>query len=433
MKVLASILVGILSVIFAIAGGVAVIAGAVLAVVLLPLLLFCAVYALFRIPMSYIVGNMKARRTSLALSIFGIGVVIAVMLSMKALERGVELATQSSASKDVLIVMREGAEAEISSWVSLEATQIIRTLPGVAKNAKGEALVSPEGTILFKLPRQGAPKGSNVLVRGVSPIAFEIRPYVKIVDGRMFKPSSNELLVSKRIADRFNLHVGQSFQFGPRTWNIVGTFEAPNSAYDSEIWADINYLREAQHRGDSYSSVFVKPVDRNAAESVKAAIKNDNRLKLQVRSEYQYYADQSNGLIGIKMLVYIVTVFMTFGAILGTMNTMFSSIAPRQRELATLRALGFNRRTIIGSVVIESAFVALLGAVAGLVLSLPINGLSTGTVNWSTFSEVAFNFHVDGSVALFGFIVAFLAGIYGGSFPAIRAARMPITQALREI
>ena len=406
----------------------------ILAIVLLfPFLIFCAIAALWRIPLSYIIGNMKARRISLALSILGIGVVIAVMLSMRALDRGVELATQSKASKDVLLVMREGAEAEISSWVTTEATQIIRALPGVAKNAKGEPLVSPEGAILFKLPREGAPKGSNLLVRGVSPIAFEIRPYVKIVEGRVFRPASNELIISKRIAKRFNMHVGETFQFGPRTWSIVGAFEAPNSAYDSEIWADINFLRQAQHRGDSYSSVFVQPIDRNAAESIRAAIKNDNRLKLQVRTEYQYYADQSNGLIGIKILVGIVAFFMTFGAILGTMNTMFSSVAPRQRELATLRALGFNRRTIIGAVVIESAFVAFLGAAVGLLLSLPINGISTGTVNWSTFSEVAFNFHVDASVALFGFVVALIAGIYGGAFPAIRAARMPITQALREI
>jgi len=396
-------------------------------------LVFCAFYSLLHIPITYITGNMKARRISLALSILGIGVVIAVMLSMQALDRGVTLATESSASKDVLIVMREGAEAEISSWVSLEATQIIRTLPGVAKNAKGEALVSPEATLLFKLPREGAPKGSNVLVRGVTPIAFEIRPYVKIVEGHMFRPASNELIVSKRIAKRFNLHVGENFVFGPNAWTIAGAFDAPDSAYDSEIWADVNYLREARHRGDSYSSVFVKPADRSAAESIKAAIKNDNRLKLHVRSEYQYYADQSNGLIGIKILVWIVAVFMTFGAVLGTMNTMFSSIAPRQRELATLRALGFNRRTIIGAVVLESAFVAFLGALVGLLLSLPINGISTGTVNWSTFSEVAFNFRVDGSVALFGFIVALIAGIFGGAFPAIRAARMPITQALREI
>jgi putative ABC transport system permease protein len=390
------------------------------------ILLLLAFFSLRRIPFSYILGNLKARRVSLLMSILGIGVVIAVMLSMKALDHGVELATQSSASKDLLIVMREGSEAEISSFVTKDATAIIRAIPGAS-------LVSPEIAIIFKLPRAGAPKGSNVLVRGVTPSAFEIRPYMKIVEGRMFRPASNELVVSKRIGQRFNLHVGDTFQFGPQTWSVVGAFDANGTAYDSEIWADVIYLGQARHRTDGYSSVLVKPADRAARESIKAAIKNDNRLKLQVRSEYQYYADQMNGLIGIKILVGIVAFFMVLGAVLGTMNTMFSAIAPRQRELATLRALGFNRRTIIGSVVLESAIVALAGGAVGLLLSLPINGLSSGTTNWSTFSELAFTFRVDAIVALSGFIIALNAGIYGGALPAIRAARMPITTALRDI
>ena len=396
------------------------------------ILFLIALWSLRRIPLSYLLGNLKSRAMSVAMSILGIGVVIAVMLSMKALDRGVELATESKASKDLLIVMREGAEAEISSWVDRDATAIIRTLPGVAKNAQGQPLVSPELSILFKLPREGAPKGSNILVRGVTPMAFEIRPFIKMVDGRMFHPASNELIVSRRIGQRFHLRVGDTFVFGPQTWSIVGAFEAPDSAYDSEIWADLNYLGSARKR-DLFSAVFVKPVDRSAAAAITAAIKNDNRLKLQVRSEYQYYADQMNGLIGIKILVGIVAFFMTFGAVLGTMNTMFSAIAPRQRELATLRALGFNRRTVVGSVVIESAIIATCGAIVGLILSLPVNGISSGTVNWSTFSELAFNFRVDATVALYGLKIALLAGIYGGLIPAIRAARMPITVALREI
>jgi ABC-type lipoprotein release transport system permease subunit len=388
-------------------------------------LMLLALLSLRHIPFSYILGNLKARKVSLAMSILGIGVVIAVMVSMKALDRGVELATRSSASKELLIVMREGAEAEISSWVTRDAAQVIRTLPGVEK-------VSPELTIIFKLPRAGAPKGSNVIVRGVTPAAFEVRPYVKIVDGRMFRPSTNELMISKRIGERFNLHVGETFTFGPNTWIIVGAFTASGSAYDSEIWADEAYLGEARKR-EQFSAVYVKPVDHAAMESIKSTIVTDNRLKLQVRSEYQYYADQMNGLIGIKILVGIVAFFMIFGAILGTMNTMFSSVAPRQRELATLRALGFSRRTIIGSVVLESALVAVAGAVVGIVLSLPVNGLSSGTVNWSTFSELAFSFRVDAFVAGSGFLVALVAGIYGGAIPAIRTARMPITTALREI
>src|SRR5438270_2668652 len=186
------------------------------------LLLLISFFSLRRIPLTYLLGNLKARKTSLALSILGIGVVIAVMLSMKALDRGVELATHSSASKELLVVMREGAEAEISSFIDREATAIIRALPGIAKNAKGQPLVSPELSLLFKLPREGAPKGSNVLVRGVTQSAFDVRPYIKIVEGRMFHPASSELILSRRMSNRFNLHVGDTFKFGPQTWSIVG-------------------------------------------------------------------------------------------------------------------------------------------------------------------------------------------------------------------
>jgi ABC-type lipoprotein release transport system permease subunit len=386
-------------------------------------LMLLALLSLRHIPFSYILGNLKARRISLLMSILGIGVVIAVMVSMKALDRGVELATRSSASKEILLAMREGAEAEISSWVTRDAAQIIRTIPGVE-------VMSPELTIIFKLPREGAPKGSNVVVRGVTPAALQVRPYVKIVEGRMFRPSTNELIVARRIGQRFNLHVGETFTFGPNTWSIVGAFDANGSAYDSEIWADGGYLGTARKR-EQFSSIYIKPVNHDAIESITAAITNDNRLKLHVRSEYQYYTDQMNGLLGIKILVAIVAFFMVFGAVLGTMNTMFSAVAPRQRELATLRALGFSRRTIIGSVVLESAIVATLGAIAGIVLALPVNGLSSGTVNWSTFSELAFSFRVDSFVAGTGFLVALVAGIYGGAIPALRTARMPITTALR--
>lgn len=396
-------------------------------------LLVCMFVSLFRIPLSYTIGNLKARRVSTAMSILGIGVVIAVMLSMMALNNGVTKATVTSGSKDNLLIMRDGAEAEISSWVTKDQTHVIKTMPGIATDGHGQPLVAPELTIIFKLPREGAPKGSNLIVRGVTPTSFEMRPYIKIVDGRMFHPGSNELLASTRISKRFtNLHVGDSFVFGPQTWTIVGTFDANGTAFDSELWGDVSYIGQARKR-DAYSSVLVKPVDAKALEDVKAAIKNDNRLKLQVRSEYQYYADQTNGLFGIKILVFIVTFFMVLGAILGTANTMFSAIAPRQRELATLRALGFNRRTVLGTVVLESAIVALCGGLAGLLLALPVNSLSSGTTNWSTFSEVAFNFSVDAKVATIGFIVAFLAGIYGGAMPAIRAVRMNITTALREI
>ncbi len=384
------------------------------------------------IPLKYNIGNLKARRVSTLMTILGIAVVIAVMISMMALKNGVNSAIVSSGSKDNLMVMREGAEAELSSWVTKDAFRIIRALPGISQN-NGAPMISPELVIIFKIPKKDDPKGSNVIVRGVTPIAFTMRPYIKVVEGRMFRPGLNEVIVARRIRDRFvNTGLGDTFAFGSQKYNVVGIFDAQGTAFDSEMWCDADFLGQARKR-EAYSSVVVRPNDRDAYESLKAAIKSDNRLKLEVRSEYQYYADQTNGLAGIVVLVAIVTFFMTIGAILGTMNTMFSAIASRGRELATLRALGFKRRTIVLSVVIESAFVSLLGGVAGLLLALPVNSISTGTTNFETFSEVAFNFRIDPHVAILGVSIALIAGIIGGVLPAIAAARMPITRALREI
>jgi putative ABC transport system permease protein len=385
------------------------------------------------IPIKYSIGNLTSRRVATALTIVGIGIVIAVMVSMMALYRGVIFATVSSGSPDALLVMREGAEAELSSWISKDAHRIIRALPGVSKDAKGEALVSPELVVLFKLPKFDNPKGSNVAVRGVTPAAFELRPYVKVVEGRMFKPGVNELIVSRRIRDRFrNTNVGDTFEFGPRRWTIVGVFDAEGTAFGSEIWADLGYLGQAQRRTE-YSSILVKPADRAAMASIKAAIQADNRLKLQVKTERQYYEDQTRGLVGILVLVRIVTFFMIGGAILATMNAMFSAVASRGRELATLRALGFSRRTILVSMVLESSIITLAGGLVGLLLALPMRLLSTGTMNMQTFSEMTFNFRVDANVATTGLIITLVAGIIGGLLPAIAAARMPITRALREI
>lgn len=385
------------------------------------------------IPLKYNIGNLTARRVSTFMTVIGIGVVIAVMISMMALQNGVHSAVVSSGSKDNLMVMREGAAAELSSWVAKDAFRIIRAMPGIAKDGSGAPMISPELVIIFKIPKKDDPKGSNVTVRGVTPEAFLMRPYVKLVEGRMFRPGVNEVIVARRIRDRFvNAGLGDQFQFGAQKYNVVGVFDAQATAFDSEMWCDADFLGQARKR-EAYSSVILRPVDHEAFESIKAAISNDNRLKLDVKTEYQYYADQTNGLAGIVVLVAIVTFFMTIGAILGTANTMFSAIASRGRELATLRALGFKRRSILLSVVFESAFISLIGGIIGVLLALPVNAIATGTTNFVTFSEVAFNFRVDWKVALTGITIALIAGIVGGVLPAISAARMPITTALREI
>jgi len=385
------------------------------------------------IPLKYNIQNLKARSVSTLMSVLGIGIVIAVMLSMMALYNGVRKATTTSGSKDAMMVLREGAQAEVSSWVTKEAYRIIRALPGIQKDGQGQPLLSPEIVIAFKIPKKDDPKGANVIVRGVTQNAFAMRPYVHLIQGRMFRPGVSEVIVARRIRDRFNnTEVGDTFKFGPQQWNVVGVFDAGGTAFSSEIWADVDYLGQARKR-TAYSSLLVRPLDHSAFESISASIKNDNRLKLAVKSEYDYYVEQTNGLLGIVILVFIVALFMVAAAVLATMNTMFTAVSSRKRELATMRAIGYKRRTILLAMIIESAFVAFLGGVAGVLLALPVNLISTGTVNWQTFSEVAFNFDVDQSVALMGIGLAVISGVIGGLIPAATAARMPITQALREI
>jgi putative ABC transport system permease protein len=385
------------------------------------------------IPLKYNIGNLKSRKVSTLMTVLGIGLVIAVMVAMMALYNGVQEALVSSGSKDNLIVLREGAQTEATSWVTREKFRIIRSLAGIDTSKDGEPLISPELVIIFKLPRRDNPTGSNINVRGVTAKAMEIRPYITMVDGRMFRSGTNEVIVSRRMQKRFvNTNIGDTFKFGPRTWTVVGVFDAAGTSFDSEIWADVDYLGLAQNRPE-YSSVLVKPSGAGAFQSVRDAISTDTRLKLQSKSEYKYYEDQTSGLLGIRILVTIVAFFMVLGATLGAMNTMFSAVASRKRELATMRALGFKRRDVLLSIVLEAIVISGLAGVAGVLLALPVNGIATGTANFVTFSEVAFNFTISPAVAVFAVALAIVAGVIGGLLPAISAARLPITRALREI
>lgn len=385
------------------------------------------------IPLKYNIGNLMSRKTSTVMTILGIGVVIAVMVAMLALHNGVNQALVSSGSPENLMVLREGAQTEATSWVSREKYRIIRELPGIAKNAEGQPLVSPELVIIFKLPRRDNATGSNVNVRGVTPNALALRPYIDLVEGRMVRSGLKEVMVSKRMQERFlNMGIGESFRSGTHTWTVVGVFDAKEKSFDSEIWADLDTLAAAQKR-PAYSSLLIKPVDAASFRSIRDSIQTDTRLKLLVKDEQKYYEDQTSGLLGIRILVTIVAFFMVLGATLGAMNTMFSAVASRKRELATMRALGFKRRDVLLSIVIEATVVSGLAGVVGVLLALPVNGIATGTANFMTFSEVAFNFNISPGVAVFAVGLAIVAGVIGGLLPAVSAARLPITQALREI
>lgn len=385
------------------------------------------------IPLKYNIGNLMSRKVSALMTILGIGIVIAVMVAMLALYNGVREALVSSGSKENLMVLREGAQTEATSWINREKFRVLQALPGIARGTDGAVLISPELVTIFKLPRRDNPTGSNVNVRGVTQQAFALRPYIKMVDGRMFHTGVNEVIVSNRMRERFvDLDIGDTFRFGPRSWTVVGVFDAENTSFDSEIWADVEYLGLALKR-PQYSSVLLRPESATAMQSITDNIKTDTRLKLLVKTEHKYYEDQTTGLLGIRILVTIVAFFMVLGATLGAMNTMFSAVASRKRELATMRALGFKRRDILLSVVVEAIVLSALAGIAGVLMALPVNGIATGTANFITFSEVAFNFNISPEVAVFAVVLAIVAGVIGGLLPAISAARLPITRALREI
>jgi putative ABC transport system permease protein len=385
------------------------------------------------IPLKYNIGNLMSRKASSAMTVFGIGVVIAVMVAMMALYNGVQQALVSSGSKENMIVLREGAQTEATSQVTRDKYRILRGLDGIAKASDGDALISPELVIIFKLPRRDNPTGSNINVRGVTLKALELRPYMKLTEGRVFRPGVNEVIVSQRMRERFvDLDIGDTFRSGTQTWSVVGVFDAKGTSFDSEIWADVETLGLTQKRPD-YSSVLLRPTGEATFKSIADAVSSDPRLKLLTKTEYKYYEDQTSGLLGIRILVTIVAFFMVLGATLGAMNTMFSAVASRKRELATMRALGFKRRDVLLSVVVEAIFLSALAGIAGVLMAMPVNGIATGTANFVTFSEVAFNFNISPGVAIFAVTLAIVAGVIGGLLPAISAARLPITRALREI
>lgn len=385
------------------------------------------------IPIKYNIGSLKSRRVSTLMTVLGIGIVIAVMVAMMALYNGVQQALVSSGSDENMMVLREGAQTEATSWVTREKVRILSSLPGIDKGTDGRTMVSPELVMIFKIPRRDNPTGSNVNVRGVTAKALEIRPDIRIVEGRMVHPGTAEVIVSRRIQERFpNTNVGDTLKLGPRPWTVVGAFDAGGTSFDSEIWTDVDYLGQVQNRPE-YSSVLVRPLSADGFRGIADAIATDPRLKLQTKSERTYYEEQTTGLLGIRVLVTIVAFFMVLGAILGAMNTMYSAVASRKRELATMRALGFRRRDVLLSVVVESVVLSGIAGAVGVILALPVNGIATGTANFITFSEVAFNFTISPQMALFAIGLSVVAGVIGGLLPAITAARLPITQALREI
>jgi len=383
------------------------------------------------IPLKYNLRNLAVRRTTTAMTAFSITLTVTVFIVLMALAQGLQSSLTTTGHPLNVIIMRDGSQSETVSFVKRDALQVIRYLHGIARDDKGEPWVSPEVIVLINLPRRGQVQGSNVTIRGVSAPGPSLRPEFKMVEGRYFRPGLREVVVSKRISERFqNCALGDKLKFAKGYWTVVGLFEAGNSAYNSEIWTDVNDLGQDFDRED-YTDVFVRAADASAVAGIKDQVSNDRRLHLKPVTERDYYASQTSTAAPIKAFGIFIAILMAVGASFAAMNTMYAAVARRTREIGTLRAIGFSRVSILFCFVVESVCIATLGGVIGCLLALPINGVTTGTTNFVTFSELAFNFRVTPMLLLSAMIFATVMGLLGGFFPAWRASHENIVIALR--
>jgi putative ABC transport system permease protein len=389
------------------------------------------------IPLKYNFRNLLVRRVSTGMTVFVIGLVVAVFLCVLALVQGVTRTLSVTASNRNVLTLRVGSQAEMQSVITRDQADQIRALPGVERSADGRPYVSPELISLINLPREDGKTASNVQVRGMDPIGVEMRPGVKIVEGRMFRTGSNEAVVSRNLARRYaGMKIGETLKSGSYRWVIVGYFDAAGSAYESEIWTDVKDLQQ-QTKRQIYSSVFVRTPDAPAAARYIETVKGDQRLKLEGRTERKYYDEQMITGDPIKALAFIVGLFTAIGASFGAMNTMYAQVSARTREIGTLRAIGFSRRSILLSFVLESLMLCLAGGFLGVIFTEIVFSTfltnPTGTMNFRTFSEVLFNFRMTPPLIVGGLVFSLAMGLLGGFFPAARAARLKIINALREI
>ena len=387
------------------------------------------------IPLVYNVRSLAARWTSTVVAVLGIAGTVGVFVAMLSLARGFEATLIASGSPRNAIVRRAGATSEMDSSVMLEQVRVVEDAPGVERGAAGP-MVSPEVVVIASFPLKGRGVEGNAQVRGVSLKALTVRPTVKIVAGRAFEPGLTELLVGKNVAASYDgLELGRTVRFGGGTWTVVGVFDSGGTAYDSELWCDFSVLRQVYQRPlNMFQSATARLTSPDALTGFKDALTSDPRVTVQIDREVDYYAKQSRQLTTlITVLGSIIAVVMGIGAVFGALNTMYSAVSERTREIATLRALGFGSGSIVVSFVIESLCIALVGGLLGCVVVLPLNGLTTGTINWQTFSHLAFAFRVTPGLLAMGLAFALLMGLIGGVPPAVRAARAQIAGALREL
>jgi putative ABC transport system permease protein len=387
------------------------------------------------IPFAYNVESVRARWASTIVAVLGIAGTVAVFVAMLAMARGFQATLATSGTPENVIVRRAGATSEMDSVVPLTQLRPIEDAAEVARKGPSP-LVSAEVVVVGALPLKATGTDANVQIRGVSARALDVRPHVRVSQGRFFSPGLPEIVVGKNAITTYTgLDLGASVKFGGLTWTVVGVLDSGGSAFDSELWADADMVNQAYQRPKGlFQSATARLVSAEALGPFKKTLEADPRLTVQVESEVEYYAKASrmitNLILGLGTLVAIV---MGVGAVFGALNTMYSAVSERSREVATLRAIGFGEGAVVLSFLAEALVIALVGGLLGCLFVLPINGLTTGTMNWQTFSHLAFAFRVTPGLLATGVAFALVMGLVGGVPPAIRAARLPVAAALRDL
>ena len=384
------------------------------------------------IPFSYIARNLWVRRVTTLLTAGGMALVVYVFATVLMMSEGIRSTLVATGQPDNLMVLRKGANAEIISAIERSQAAILATLPGIATDELGRPLISAEPVVLISLPKRGNGKPSNVTVRGTSDLGLQLRPGVKIVEGRMFRPGTSEIVVGQATASGFaGVEIGATLRFASRDWLVVGRYAAGRSGFDSEIWGDAEQMLQAFRRL-TFSIVVLRLADASRFEAVKARIDDDPRLSLETKPEVRFYAEQSEALATfINILGLSLAVIFSIGAVVGAMITMFAAVASRTGEIGTLRALGFRRGAVLAAFMTESLLLAALGGLVGLAAASVMQAVDVSTTNFQTFAELAFRFVLTPQIAVQAMVFALAMGVVGGFVPAWRAARLQIVECLR--
>ena len=384
------------------------------------------------IPFSYTLRNLAARKLTTLLTAGGMALVVFVFATVLMLEEGLRKTLVETGSPDNVVITRRSAGTEVQSQVDRDQAAIVENQPEVAFGVSGTRLASKETIVLISLSKRGSEKASNVLIRGVGQKGIELRPQVRISEGRMFRPGSTEIIAGKSVAERYTgAGVGETIRFGQREWTVVGIMDAGKTGFDSEIWGDVDQLMQAFRR-PVYSSVILKLTDAAAFSELKTRVENDPRLTVEAKQESVFYAEQSKVLANfIRYLGMILSIIFSVGAIIGAMITMYASVANRTTEIGTLRALGFRRNNILSAFLVEALMLGAAGGITGLILASFMQLLTISTMNWQSFSELAFSFTLNAEIIFKSFGFALIMGFAGGFLPAAKASRLAIVDALR--